>query len=179
MNNQYLHRNLTGDIVENVKATISRMPNKKITIAHGCNCFGVNLDDIAKAIVKEWPGVLTADKQYGADLDPYDVFGDVSFYYDHNLTVANMYTQYWFGHTKENASDLRKLGYPNFFNDDILVSYDAVDSAAKKVAMLCADTTIFYPAIGSGLAKGNFAAINEILLYRWRNIETIYIEHIA
>jgi len=123
-------------------------------IIHGCNCFCQMGAGIAKQIALRFP--------HAYDSDLLTVPGDKSKLgtftcaittnnYGNDLTIINLYTQYRYG-SKESDFD-----------------YDAFRTGLRNVNRYLAanynekNCRVGMPMIGSGLAKGNWEKIKEII----------------
>ena len=112
-------------------------------IVHGCNCFCDMGAGIAKAIAAACPQALAAD-QATAKGDR-SKLGTISTAEvregDRNLIVVNAYTQFhWKGRGR-------------------LADYDAIESCFEEVAGRFPTARIGYPAIGAGMARGEWEVI--------------------
>jgi O-acetyl-ADP-ribose deacetylase (regulator of RNase III) len=130
-----------GDLIQKARA------GEFDVIVHGCNCFCTMGAGIAKTIKQVFPAA------YEADLAT--VVGDASKLGTYSqalvevngkpLTILNAYTQHqWRGPGR-------------------LVDYDAVRQAFRLIKQNFQGQRIGYPAIGAGLAKGDWAIIAEII----------------
>lgn len=116
-------------------------------IIHGCNCFCTMGAGIAKSIREIFPEAYQADlnTEYGSK----EKLGTISYVAvtreNHEITVVNGYTQYTSG------------------SSGILVDYDAVRLVMREAKILFTGRRIGFPMIGAGLAKGDWAVIEEII----------------
>ncbi len=116
-------------------------------IIHGCNCFCTMGAGIAKTIKKEFPPAFEADcTTLRGDEGK---LGTISFakiqLTNTNFTIINAYTQYhWSG-------------------SGVKANYDAIRAAFKEVKTKFSGLRIGYPAIGAGLAGGDWAIIAAII----------------
>lgn len=118
-------------------------------IVHGCNCFCTMGAGIAKTIKDTWSSVYAADRRtvYGDRMKlGRTTYADVE---DGKLRVINAYTQYKFGTT----------------NGVLPVDYDAIESVFTALgnAFRGASVRIGYPAIGCGLAGGDWVVVSRII----------------
>ena len=114
-------------------------------IAHGCNALGVMGAGVALAIRNRYPGCF---KKYRAQYTNYGlVIGEVVWYHDSTISIANCITQ-------ENVGDGLQVDY-NAIRD----TAHRVLSYAKKSNM----KSVSYPKIGAGLAGGDWRVIASIL----------------
>lgn len=114
-------------------------------IVHGCNCYCTMGAGIAKGIKKHFPEAYKADLK--TEKGARTKLGTFSFAKTkvNSLIVVNAYTQY---HWKGNG---RK------------VDYDAVRSVFKGIKEHFSGNKIAYPAIGAGLAGGDWKTIAQII----------------
>lgn len=116
-------------------------------IVHGCNCFHTMGAGIAKQIKFNFPEAYQAD--CATKLGDRTKVGDFSYALvtrgDAMFYVVNAYTQFNYGRGKQ------------------YVEYDAVDRAFKGIAITFPGATIGYPAIGCGLAGGDWNIISKII----------------
>jgi O-acetyl-ADP-ribose deacetylase (regulator of RNase III) len=116
-------------------------------IIHGCNCFCAMGAGIALSIKNNFPTAYEADlaTEKGAE----SKLGTFSFasieFDDRKLIVVNVYTQYhWKGR-------------------GVKVNYEALRTAFKAIKHKFTGLKIGYPAIGSGLAGGDWSLIAQII----------------
>jgi O-acetyl-ADP-ribose deacetylase (regulator of RNase III) len=132
---------LEGDLVELAKQ------GEFDVIVHGCNCFCTMGAGIAKQIK------LTFPKAYQADLKTtkgkQDKLGEISWAEVEiklqKIIVVNAYTQFdWRGKGKK-------------------ADYEAIRIAFQKIKEQFSGKSIGYPAIGAGLAGGDWNVISKII----------------
>lgn len=114
-------------------------------IGHGCNCLHSMGAGIAKAIADRFPDALAAD--LATPLRDRAKLGTYSKAHiaELDLTVLNIYSQF------------KKAGpRPK-------VRYEAVEQAARAIAVEFAGKRLGLPMIGAGLAGGDWLIIKEIL----------------
>lgn len=116
-------------------------------IVHGCNCFCTMGAGIAKTIKQKFPEAYEADLQTSSG-DPSKLgtytFAKVNTDFG-ELIIVNAYTQFnWRGRGPK-------------------ANYDAIRSIFKKIKTDFAGLKIGYPAIGAGLAGGNWNTISSII----------------
>ena len=112
-------------------------------LVHGCNCFHTMGAGIAKAISSRFPEALEADKatEYGSKSKLGDISTASVERENAKFIVVNAYTQFqWKGRGRK-------------------VNYDAVESCFQKIAELFGSKRIGYPAIGAGLAGGDWTVL--------------------
>lgn len=117
-------------------------------IVHGCNCKHTMGAGIAKTIAGVFPSAYTADKDtiYGDK----DKLGTISYTLVKNnegktVVVVNAYTQF------------------DYDNRKLQIDYDALELAFKQIKTLFHRYRIGYPAIGAGLAGGDWSRISGII----------------
>lgn len=116
-------------------------------IIHGCNCFCTMGAGIAKIIKLKFPEAYEADlKTVKGDKSK---LGTISFaeiqLEKGNLFVVNGYTQFnWKGSGRK-------------------ADYDAIRNVFKEVKNKFSGLRIGYPAIGAGLARGDWKVISKII----------------
>ena len=112
-------------------------------IVHGCNCFCSMGAGIARTIRLTFPEAYEADLKTtsGDKHKP----GTISWAKHDAITIVNAYTQYHYS------------GKPP------LVDYDAVRSCFKIIKREFSGLRIGYPAIGAGLAGGDWKIISKII----------------
>ena len=132
---------IQGDLIKLAKE------GKFDLIIHGCNCFCNMGAGIAKIIKSEFPEAYKVDQN--TKKGDKDKLGNYSFaeviINGKKLTIINAYTQYDYGGNKIN------------------VSYDSIKKVFKKIKKEFSGKKIGYPAIGSGLAGGNWEKIYSII----------------
>jgi len=129
-------------------------------IIHGCNCFCTMGAGIAKLIKNEFPEAYQVDLQ--TIKGDKSKLGDISWAKSQTksgeLIIVNGYTQFnWKGVGQK-------------------ADYKAIREVFKKVKNEFAGLRIGYPAIGSGLAKGNWQVISKIIEEELRNEDHTFVE---
>ena len=122
--------------------------NKFDVIIHGANCFCTMGGGIAYKIKQIFPDAYAAD--LNTKLGDIGKLGTISYAVItkgvlNPIIVVNGYTQYRFG------------------TDKMHVDYEAVRSVFKLVKEKFTGLRIGYPAIGSGLAGGDWKIISKII----------------
>ena len=116
-------------------------------IVHGCNCFNTMGAGIALQIKQNFPEAWEVDrhtiKGYKNKLGHYTKY--TYYNYPNKLTVVNAYTQF-----KPGSNPLGE-------------NYTFIRSCFRKIAEAFPDKKIGIPAIGSGLAGGDFNTIWDII----------------
>jgi O-acetyl-ADP-ribose deacetylase (regulator of RNase III) len=132
---------IDGDLIALAKA------GQFDVIVHGCNCFCTMGAGIAKLIKEEFPAAYTADLNTKKGCK--DKLGSLSYttveFEGNTFTVVNAYTQY----------DYKGKG-PK-------VDYDAIRKAFAQIKDLFSTKRIGFPAIGAGLAGGDWEKISIII----------------
>ncbi len=117
-------------------------------IIHGCNCFCTMGAGIAKTIREEWPAVYDTDcKTINGSKEKLGTFTSINIPIDYGkeLIVVNAYTQ--FGYNPSTKP----------------VSYKAISDVFCKIKKEFSGKKIAYPAIGAGLAGGDWERISTII----------------
>ncbi|NRB52039.1 MAG: macro domain-containing protein [Saprospiraceae bacterium] len=116
-------------------------------IIHGCNCFCTMGAGIALSIKRTFPEAYQAD--LATESGDRSKLGTISWATQiregKELIIVNGYTQY------------------NWRGKGVKVEYDAVDSVFKLVKEKFGGKRIGYPAIGAGLAGGDWQKIEAII----------------
>lgn len=116
-------------------------------IVHGCNCFCTMGAGIAKTIKTTFPEAYKADLETSSGdrgkLGTYSFA--ISKSENHEVVILNAYTQY----------DWRGIGTK--------VDYDAIRTIFRSIKETFSGLRIGYPAIGAGLAGGDWSLISEII----------------
>jgi O-acetyl-ADP-ribose deacetylase (regulator of RNase III) len=134
-------RNEKGDLIQKARA------GEFDVIVHGCNCFCTMGAGIAKTIKQVFSAAYQADLATtigdAAKLGTYSqALVEIN---GKPLTIINAYTQYhWRGAGR-------------------LVDYDAIRQVFRCLKQEHSGKCIGYPAIGAGLAKGDWAVIAAII----------------
>lgn len=134
-------RKIKGDLIE------LAIDGEFDLIIHGCNCFCTMGAGIAKTIKLEFPEAYKADLK--TEKGNKSKLGTISFAetktHNGKLIVVNGYTQFnWRGSGKK-------------------ADYDAIRNVFRKVKEKFSGLRIGYPAIGAGLAGGDWNIIAEII----------------
>ena len=143
-----------GDLVQKARA------GEFDVIVHGCNCFCTMGAGIAKTIKQVFPAA------YEADLST--AMGDAAKLGTYSqalveargkpLLIINAYTQY------------------NWRGPGQLVDYDAIRQVFRRLKQECGGKRIGYPAIGAGLAKGDWATIAAIIEEELAGEDHVFVE---
>lgn len=116
-------------------------------IIHGCNCFNTMGAGIAKTIKQKFPAAYEADlTTTKGDKDKLGTCSWATVATNHGqLTIVNAYTQYqWRGQGKK-------------------VDYEALRKAFEVIKTNFSGKRLAYPAIGAGLAGGDWTVIEGII----------------
>ena len=116
-------------------------------IIHGCNCFCTMGAGIAKSIKRKFPEAYKADLE--TEKGNKSKLGEISWAKSKTengeLIIVNGYTQFnWRGSGRK-------------------ADYEAIRKVFKKVKENFSGLRIGYPAIGAGLAGGDWQIISEII----------------
>jgi len=147
-------KTVKGDLIE-----LAKKGNFDLII-HGCNCFCTMGAGIANTIKREFPEAYKADLEtVKADKSK---LGEISWAKslteNGELIIVNGYTQYnWKGSGRK-------------------ADYKAIREVFKKVKEKFTGLRIGYPAIGAGLAKGNWQTISEIIEEELENEDHTFVE---
>jgi O-acetyl-ADP-ribose deacetylase (regulator of RNase III) len=131
----------TGDLIQKAKA------GEFDVIIHGCNCYCTMGAGIAKTIKQVFPAAYQADLATivgdKTKLGTYSVAQLTTA--GKTLTILNAYTQFdWRGPGRK-------------------ADYEAIRQVFRRVKQEYATKRIGYPAIGAGLAGGDWATIASII----------------
>ncbi|MCH2045744.1 MAG: macro domain-containing protein [Saprospiraceae bacterium] len=116
-------------------------------IVHGCNCFCTMGAGIAKTIKQKFPAAYQAD--LATAKGDQSKLGTASWaevqQADQKLIIVNAYTQFnWRGRGKK-------------------ADYEAIRKAFQQIKNQFSGLRIAYPAIGAGLAGGDWKIISKII----------------
>jgi O-acetyl-ADP-ribose deacetylase (regulator of RNase III) len=145
-------KTVKGDLIELAKK------GEFDLIIHGCNCFCTMGAGIAKTIKKEFPEAYKADLETRKGDE--SKLGEISWAKTKNgeLIIVNGYTQFnWKGSGRK-------------------ADYEAIREVFKKVKEQFSGLRIGYPAIGAGLARGNWQIISEIIEEELKNENHTFVE---
>jgi len=130
-----------GDLIEKT------LNHEFDVIVHGCNCQCVMGAGIAKTIKQKFPEAYQADLQTSAgNREKLGTFSSASVIIrGKKVIIVNAYTQFdWQG-------------------SGVKVDYDAVRNVFKLIKKEFSGLRIGYPAIGAGLAGGDWQIISQII----------------
>jgi O-acetyl-ADP-ribose deacetylase (regulator of RNase III) len=116
---------------------------------------------LAKLIKEEFPQAYFADlATKKGDMQKLGSFSYAhAFVRDKNIVIINAYTQYGFSRKEES------------------VSYDAIRMVFSRIKAAYSGKKIGYPAIGAGLAGGDWNIIYEIICEELKNENHTYVEY--
>lgn len=134
-------------------------------IVHGCNCFNTMGAGIAKEIKKKIPEAYNEDATtIKGDKQKLDNYTEVTVKnrIGGDSTVINAYTQY---------------NYGNSYGKD-LVNYESLKNIFRTLNLTYAnlDITIAYPAIGAGLAGGDWNKIQQIINEELCDVNHVFVK---
>jgi len=131
---------ISGDLI-----TLFKSHNYDAMV-HGCNCFNTMGKGVAKIIKDEFPLVLTVDQAtLSGDRNK---LGTYSKCFTNYGSIYNLYTQYTYWDKSDMLSlQAIKSGFIRINNDLVLTK----------------ESKIIIPAIGAGLARGNWSEIKDII----------------
>ena len=129
-------------------------------IIHGCNCFCTMGAGIAKSIKQVFPEAYEADLQ--TEKGDKSKLGKISWAEivseRGKLIVVNGYTQYnWKGKARN-------------------ANYEAIRKVFKEIRCEFSGLRIGYPAIGAGLAGGDWNVISEIIDQELKDEDHTFVE---
>lgn len=130
-------------------------------IIHGCNCFCTMGAGIAKNIKQKFPEAYKADleTEKGEILKLGEISWVKSKSKNGELIVVNGYTQFdWRGSGRK-------------------ADYEAIRAVFRKVKKEFSGRRIGYPAIGAGLAKGDWRIISEIIEEELKGENHTFVEY--
>lgn len=130
-------KKLEGDLIKLGKAGAFDV------IVHGCNCFCTMGAGIAKGIKSEFPEAYAADMNTKSE--DRSKLGTITYAHSGNLIIVNAYTQFKWGGRGINAD------------------YEAIRQAFREIKSTFPGKRIGYPAIGAGLAGGDWNVISNII----------------
>jgi len=130
-------------------------------IIHGCNCFCTMGAGIAKTIKQKFPEAYKADLE--TEKGDKSKLGKISWTKTTNenpdLIIVNGYTQYnWRGSGRK-------------------ADYDAIREVFRKVKKEFSGLRIGYPAIGAGVARGDWKIISKIIEEELKGENHTFVEY--
>lgn len=132
-------------------------------IIHGCNCMCKMGAGIAKTIKHQFPEAYQAD--LATTKGGRSKLGTISYakvIVDNvPLTIVNAYTQF----------DWRGRG--------VKADYDAIRDAFRNVKKEFSGQRIGYPAIGAGLARGDWSIISSIIKEELEGEDHTFVEYVS
>ena len=137
------------------------LSNQFDLIVHGCNCFCTMGAGIAKGIKLHFPEAYKEDlKTTKGDINKLGTISQAEIKLNNNKTiiVVNAYTQFkWAGSGRK-------------------ADYNAIRSAFREIKRLHTGKRIGYPAIGAGLAGGDWNIISEIINEELKGEDHTFVE---
>jgi len=134
-------------MIEEIKGNVFKA--KEDILIHGCNCHNAMGSGVAKMVRELYPGAWLVDQKtlWGdkSKLGDYSFWNGKHYYYDQNITVINLYSQYKYGHT------------------EVYADYNAIRKGLETVEFVYRGSTFAMPRIGAGLARGDWATIKKII----------------
>lgn len=143
-----------GDLIQKAKA------GEFDVIIHGCNCFCTMGAGIAKTVKQVFPSAYQADlATVAGDKAKLGTYSSAQVEVNHKaLVIINAYTQYqWRGAGRK-------------------ADYEAIRQVFRLVKKQYAGKRIGYPAIGAGLAGGDWAIIAAIIEEELAGEEHVFVQ---
>ena len=148
---------INGDLIELAKQ------GEFDVIVHGCNCFNTMGAGIAKHIRYEFPRAYNADcntlKGNIKKLGSFSQHTYISDNYQIKCVIINAYTQF------------------NYLPRGECYDYEAIALVFRKIAHLYPNARIGYPAIGCGLAGGDWNIVAEIIDKELKGCDHTYVKY--
>jgi len=131
-------KHVKGDLIQRAK------DGEFNVIIHGCNCFNTMGAGIAPQIAKAFPSAYNADQV--TILGDKTKLGTISIGFEQHLGlfVINAYTQFDYKGKKP-------------------IDYAALQRSFAQIKTLFSGKKIGYPAIGCGLAGGNWDIVSKLI----------------
>ena len=134
-------------MIEEIKGDVFRAPEQ--ILIHGCNCFCQWGAGVAKTMRELYPGAWQMDQMSVSGdktkMGHYTFWTGKHHYYNQNVTVINLYSQYEYGHAK------------------VYADYDAIRNGLETIEFVYRGATFAMPRIGAGLARGDWKKIRSII----------------
>ncbi|WP_019949778.1 macro domain-containing protein [Hymenobacter aerophilus] len=143
-----------GDLIQKAKA------GEFDVIIHGCNCFCTMGAGIAKTVKQVFPSAYQADlATVAGDKAKLGTYSSAQVEVNHKaLVIINAYTQYqWRGAGRK-------------------ADYEAIRQVFRLVKKQYAGKRVGYPAIGAGLAGGDWAIIAAIIEEELAGEEHVFVQ---
>lgn len=143
-----------GDLIQKAKA------GEFDVMVHGCNCFCTMGAGIAKTVKQVFPAAFAADAATATgDASKLGTYSQAVIEVNEKaLIIINAYTQYhWRGPGR-------------------LVDYDAIRQVFRRVKREYGGKRIGYPALGAGLAKGDWSVIAAIIEDELAGEDHVFVE---
>ena len=149
---------IQGDLIEMAKAG-----QFDVIVQHGCNCFCTMGAGIARQIRAHFPQAWEADQDtVCGDRDKLGTYSSATVTLDNGkpLVVVNAYTQY------------------DYKPDRPQLDMQALTDVFARIAQDFPHAHIAYPAIGAGLAGGQWAEIHPAIEQALADHEHTYVEFV-
>ena len=122
---------------------------KEDILIHGCNCFNQWGAGVARNMRGMYPEAWKKDQQtlWGNKnkLGSFTFWSGKHYYYDQDIIVINLYSQYKYGHT------------------EVYADYDAIRKGLTAIEFTFRGKTFAMPKIGCGLAHGDWEIVSRII----------------
>jgi len=134
-------------------------------IGHGCNCFCTMGKGIAPQIKEAFPEAWKADQ--ATNKGDFNKLGNCSFGFEtldngNTLIICNIYSQYNYNRIGEKIRHL---------------DYEALTLALRKINFEFNGLSIGLPAIGSGLAGGDWNKIKNIIENELKDMDVTIVHY--
>lgn len=124
--------------------------SKDNVLIHGANCFHKFGAGIAKKVKELYPEAYQRDLEtINGDKNKLGTFSfwvGNHYYYNQQIIVVNLYTQYYFGRSNKTY-----------------LNYTALKNGLESIEFVFRGSTISIPKIGAGLAGGDWNKIFDII----------------
>lgn len=134
-------------MIEEIQGDVFK--SKEKVLIHGCNCFCNWGAGVAKRMRELYPQAYEMDliSQRGDKnkLGHFTWWTGVHHYYDQQIVVVNLYSQYMYGRDKVHAD------------------YKAIQEGLEEIEFVWRGSTFAMPKIGAGLAGGDWNKIKDII----------------
>ena len=132
-------------------------------IVHGCNCFCNMGAGIAKQIAVTFPEALKIDlTTKKGDISKLGTVSVAIIVNARALYIVNAYTQYRYGYGR----------------GEMHCDYDAIKKCFKRIKLMFTGQRIGYPAIGAGLARGDWSRISAIINEELEGEDHTFVEYL-
>jgi len=131
---------------------------KEDVLIHSCNCFCTWGAGVAKTMKKLYPEAWNIDdltkKGDKGKLGTFTFWYGKHHYYDQDIIVINLYSQYKYGH------------------GGVYTDYDAIRTGLEAAEFVFRSKSFAMPKIGCGLAGGDWDVVSKI-------IESVFVKNNA